>query len=119
MFTKVILLSMAEAVYCFWKKNFLVTKQSSWRKVARKKFTKEKRWQKYDLVKPKQSKNIKILKGKKLHHRGSNQGRWIQSWTLYQLSYGGNGELAKKLHFQNEDFFFEKKIHLRITFSSM
>ena len=43
-----------ELVSDFEKKNFLVTKQSGWRNVARKKFTKEKRWQKYDLVKPKQ-----------------------------------------------------------------
>ena len=35
------------------KKNFSVAKQSGWRKVDRKKFTKEKSWQKYDLVKQK------------------------------------------------------------------
>ena len=69
------------------KKNFLVTKQSAWRKVARKKFTKEKSWQKYDLVKQKKVKNAKKVKGKKLRHQGSNQGRWIQSRPLYQLSY--------------------------------
>ena len=79
------------------KKNFLVTKQSAWKKVARTKFTKEKSRQKYDLVKQKKVKNAKRVKGKKLPHRGSNLGRWIQSRTLYQLSYGCRVEFRAEI----------------------
>ena len=53
MFTKVILLSMVEACWWFWKKRLYttVTKWSTWRRVGIKKFTKEKMWQKSIIIK--------------------------------------------------------------------